>query len=253
MHKLIINTSFIGQNLINLPSCQSTNQYAMDLKESDHHPEGTTVLTFHQTAGRGQRGNRWEANPYENITLSVILQPHFLPIEEQFALNKVVSVAVYDFLRPYLGKSLRIKWPNDILNQEKKLGGILIENVIRGQSLEKSVVGIGININQEHFAYPQASSLKSFTNRDYNLYSLIPELLSRVEENYILLKQGKKEQLDQAYLERLFRYQQKGLYRNRDGQFFEATLKGVAPDGRLMLEEAEGVKYYGFKEVVFIY
>ncbi len=129
-----INTLFIGKDLRYLPMCQSTNLTALELIENDDYFEGTTLITDHQTAGRGQQGNTWEAEKGQNITLSVILAPRHLHSSEQFFLNMAVTLAIHDFLQSFLEnpKLLKIKWSNDLLYHSQKISGILIHNIISG-------------------------------------------------------------------------------------------------------------------------
>lgn len=253
MHKLILYTSFIGQENIILPICQSTNQFALDLCEQKAPQEGTAVLTFHQTAGRGQRGNTWQSEAGKNIALSVILKPGFLEISKQFYLNIVSSLAVYETLHSFLQEGLKIKWPNDILCREKKVAGILIENIIRGSKIAYSVIGIGININQNFFDYPQAASLKNFTAQEHDLYALSASLLKHLEEQYLILRAGHYNALKSAYLQRLFRYGDLAAYQLSDNSLFEGRLVGVQEDGRLLLIVGEEVKAFDFKEIRFVY
>lgn len=253
MHKLLLNTSFIGQEIVFLPECQSTNQIALQMCEKKSPKEGLTVLTFHQTAGRGQRGNTWQSEGGKNLTFSVVLKPGFLAISSQFYLNIIASLAVYEFFSSFLKKELKIKWPNDILFKEKKICGILIENILRGSKMEYSVVGMGLNINQEQFDYPKASSLKNFTGQTYNLEVLVAALLEQFEKQYILLREGRFELLKAEYLQKLFRFGEKHLYQSVEGNFFEGTIKDVQHEGRLFVEVAGQLKAFDFKEIQFVF
>ena len=148
MYKIYPKTLFVGQNIIYLPTCQSTNNEALQFLADGTAYEGDMVVTDGQTQGRGQRGNQWIAQSGQNLTFSLVLQPTFLLASEQFWLNMAVSLAVYDSLSPFIPAGLRIKWPNDIYVNDRKMGGILIENALQGYNLAHSVVGIGLNINQ---------------------------------------------------------------------------------------------------------
>ena len=254
MHKLILYSSFIGQESIILPTCQSTNQFAREICEKESPKEGKVVLTFDQTAGKGQRGNSWQSEPHKNLTLSVILKPTFLDLSRQFYLNIMTSLAVFDFLSPFLEEySLKVKWPNDILYTEKKICGILIENIIRGSQLEYTVIGMGVNINQETFDYPQASSLKNFTNQAYDLYEITSQLLKKLEDQYLLLKNGKFEELKNRYIQKLFQYGQDAIYQDAQQKTFEGKIVGLQEDGRLVLVTGQEVKAFDFKEIKFLY
>ena len=127
MYKIPATTLFLGKNLIFMPECHSTNDTLLLLCQKENLPEGTLVITSSQTAGRGQRGNVWEAQKDKNLTFSFLLKPSFLPVIKQFYLNIFVSLGISDFLTTISGEKVQIKWPNDILLQEKKVSGILIE------------------------------------------------------------------------------------------------------------------------------
>lgn len=251
MHNLTLNTLFVGKPVIHLPTCHSTNTYARNLAAKEKVIEGTVITTTEQTAGRGQMGNGWESEPYQNFTLSVILCPTFLKISEQFYLNIAISLGIYNFLHEYLDDSLKIKWPNDILCDNHKLGGILIENVIKGKTIEHAIVGIGLNINQRSFKAPKASSLKLLTGKHYSLEELLPKLLKSIEEAYLRLRQHQMKSLRNAYIQHLFRWGEK--YTFESDVLFEGKIVDLDAHGRLMVEDHEGVKTYNFKEIKFIY
>ncbi len=154
LYKIPANTNFIGKKFIYLPSCHSTNDIAAELLP--HLDEGTVVIAAHQTNGRGQRGNSWEAEAGANLTFSIVLKPNFLPASQQFYFNMAVALGIIRGLRYFFegnrsnssdkSDQLKLKWSNDIYFQDFKLGGVLIENTIESTNLKNSVVGIGINM-----------------------------------------------------------------------------------------------------------
>lgn len=227
--------------------------------ENDPSLEGTVVVTDHQTAGRGQRGNRWEAQPGQNLTFSLLLKPAFLRALAQFDLSIAVALGIYESLRQHLDESeLRIKWPNDIYytppnESHQKLGGLLLENTLQGYQVSISIVGIGLNVNQMEFLVPGATSLRRATGQpfDYDLEVLLARLLECLEAEYLRLRQGGHPAQKARYLARLFRYQEWHPYRSH-GRLFNAQLLGVDETGRLALETTEGVQYFGMKEVEFV-
>src|SRR5687768_10725094 len=131
---------FIGSTTIELASVDSTNNFAKDLLRSEKPLEGTLIFAHEQSQGRGQKGNSWISEKDKNLTLSIILYPHFLEAEKQFFLNMAISLAVKDFCESFLDKEIKIKWPNDIYHHNQKLGGILIENTISGNKIASSIV-----------------------------------------------------------------------------------------------------------------
>ncbi len=226
---------------------------AAELIQRDDAFEGLLVITSHQTAGRGQRGNGWEARPGENLTLSLILQPTFLNAGAQFALSVAVSLGVYEFFREWLDDGLIIKWPNDLYVGHRKLGGILIENTLTGTQLSYAVVGLGLNINQLEFSVPTATSLRREIGQPYpfDLEAVLDRLLLRLEAEYRHLRDGRYPELKARYLRHLFRYQEWHPYR-RNGQIFNACLVGISESGQLALETEQGLEYFGMKEVEFV-
>ena len=163
--------------------------------------EGGVVITDEQTAGKGQRGNSWEATPGQNLTFSVLFKPAFLPLSSQFYLNILSSLAIADTLNGYSPEGLAIKWPNDIYIGQAKLGGILIENTLRGQMIEHSIIGIGLNINQKTFSSPKASSLALICGREFVLEQILAELLAHLESRYLQLKTNLYNRLKADYMD----------------------------------------------------
>src|ERR1035437_6675835 len=149
-----METIFIGKNCIEIEKTDSTNSYLSKLLGEKTLFEGTVVITNRQEMGRGQRGTTWESEPNKNLTLSILLHPTFLRPDEQFQLNKAISLGVAGFVVGVLqvDVDVKIKWPNDIYIRNKKVAGILIENSVSGNNLQHSIIGIGINVNQEKFS-----------------------------------------------------------------------------------------------------
>ena len=139
---------FVGQRIIELSSVDSTNNYLIDLSQRTSLVEGTIVIAKKQTAGRGQRNNIWSSESDKSLCISLLLKPK-LDITQQFLFNKFIALSLCQALNKY-SLTTKIKWPNDILIDRKKVAGILIENSIRAGKIEKSVVGIGVNINNKN-------------------------------------------------------------------------------------------------------
>ncbi|GAB3640825.1 biotin--[acetyl-CoA-carboxylase] ligase [Spirosoma arcticum] len=253
MYKIYPKTLFTGQIIKYLPSCQSTNDEAANLFAENDPVEGTIVVTDYQTAGRGQRGNAWEAQPGQNLMLSLILKPTFLRATDQFWLNMAISLGITDTLHPLLGDALRIKWPNDIYVGDQKLGGILIENTLHGYHIAWSVVGVGLNVNQTEFAHPTATSMQQQAPlpNGYDLPGLLSSLCERIEQRYLQLRSGQSNGLKTNYLELLYRYKETHAFES-DGRTFRGTIVGLDPSGRLSIAEAGHVRHFGFKEVTFL-
>ena len=254
MYNNLPKTLFIGKSVIYLPTCHSTNEIASSLLGKPEIFEGTVVITSSQTAGKGQRGNKWEAEPDKNLTFSVILKPDFLKINQQFNLNIAISLAVYDFLTKYLGEKVKIKWPNDVFvvesERDKKICGILIQNTIRRENLEHAIAGIGININQENFSEPKAASLKSFTHQSYDLEKLFREISENIERRYLQLRENGMPALLNQYHHVLYWYRQRRTF--KAGGLFKGEIIGIDELGRLMIDTGPEVRVFNFKEVEFV-
>ena len=246
-------TLFTGQQLIWLPACASTNSEAQQLLRENRASEGCTVITDDQFAGRGQRGNTWLAAPGENLTLSIIWLPTFLEASQQFLLSQAVALGVHDWAGALLGPSdqLRLKWPNDLYFGTQKFGGILIENSLSGAKIQSSIVGIGLNVNQRHFAVPTATSLGVLTGRHFQREVLAARLLECLERRYLQLRAGRIRELRRDYLFALYRYQERHEYEVA-GRRVRGQIVGVEPDGRLALLIGDEVQHFGLQEVKYL-
>lgn len=254
MHNFQPKTLFLGKKTIYLPSCHSTNDIAAEIIQNKQVFDGTIVITSDQTAGRGQRGNSWEALPGQNITFSLIVKPNFLNANEQFQLNIAVSLGIYSFLNQYVLDKLTVKWPNDIYVGDRKMGGVLIENTLSGSRIAYSVIGIGLNINQLSFSETntRAVSLRLATQSldEFDIEKLIGELCISLEKNYMQLKNGNYANQKGAYLKMLYRYQETHYFR-KNGERFLGKIVDIAPTGHLMLEVNGEVEYFDFKKISF--
>ena len=240
MYKLFQNTLFLGKEVVHLPTCQSTNDIASDLLARGH-AEGLLVITDSQTAGRGQRGHSWDTQPGQNLTCSILFRPQFVPLTQQFTLHLFVSLALYDWAE-HLGVTRpQIKWPNDLYADDEKLGGILIENTVKGSKLEGSVVGIGININQTAFGHLRATSLTLHTGQRHQLPEVLETLLFKLEKRYLQLKRGHLNQLWNDYHQRLLGLDEDRVFRT-SGQSWRGTIKEVNAHGQLCIHKTDGQK-----------
>ncbi|MFA6945325.1 MAG: biotin--[acetyl-CoA-carboxylase] ligase [Pedobacter sp.] len=245
---------FIGQYLITLKEVDSTNTFLKDaLSKSTPLLDGTVILAEKQFAGRGQASNSWQSEPGKNLTFSILLNPGFLSIERQFDLNKAISLALNDVLNKYTPGNAFIKWPNDCYIGNKKIGGILIENIVHGNIIKHAIIGIGLNINQENFpaGLKNVTSLKQALHQDYDLMILLGELCSSVEARYLQLKSGNTEKLREEYLNKLYLKEEWALFRY-DGQIQSGKIKEITAIGQLILETVEGLRYFNNKEIEFI-
>ncbi|MDW8287975.1 MAG: biotin--[acetyl-CoA-carboxylase] ligase [Flammeovirgaceae bacterium] len=265
LYKITANTIFLGKKSEYLPTCHSTNDVLTELVRNDIAlQEGFLIHTAHQTHGRGQRGNRWESAPYQNLTFSFLLKPRFLLPSQSFQLNIAISVGLIDYLKK-LCHGFQIKWSNDIYHDNKKLGGILIENEICSQRIEHSIVGIGLNVNQTTFSFSQASanqsvlptSLALIKQQPLDLAQTLNDLLPFLEQRYLQLRSGKIEQLKHDYLQHLYWYQEEHLFEDlrvpQQPMRFSGQILGIDKEGRLCIASQEKLLYFEVKQIRFIH
>jgi BirA family biotin operon repressor/biotin-[acetyl-CoA-carboxylase] ligase len=251
MYKILANTLFLGKDIHFLPDCHSTNDMALQALRQKEATEGSIFITNHQTRGKGQRGNSWETKPGENLTFSLVLQPKFLDLSEQFLLNMAISNAIRRCFQEYV-PGLLVKWPNDlVIPGFGKIGGILIENLVGSKGWEYAVVGIGLNINQNQFVSPQATSLSLVTGNTYPLEELFKLLVAHLEQAYIALKKGKNAVLTQEYLQHLYLIEKWAVFMVGE-QELEGKIIGLTEIGNLLLELPSGRQQsFGIKEISF--
>jgi BirA family biotin operon repressor/biotin-[acetyl-CoA-carboxylase] ligase len=251
MYKILANTLFLGKDIHFLPDCHSTNDMALQALRQKEATEGSIFITNHQTRGKGQRGNSWETKPGENLTFSLVLQPKFLDLSEQFLLNMAISNAIRRCFQEYV-PGLLVKWPNDLVVPGfGKIGGILIENLVGSKGWEYAVVGIGLNINQNQFGSPQATSLSLVTGNTYPLEELFKLIVAHLEQAYIALKKGKNAVLTQEYLQHLYLIEKWAVFKV-DEQELEGKIIGLTEIGNLLVELPSGRQQsFGIKEISF--
>jgi BirA family biotin operon repressor/biotin-[acetyl-CoA-carboxylase] ligase len=227
------------------------------LCEQDNHvQEFTTVISNFQTAGKGQQGNSWESESGKNLLFSFVVYPDFLQARKQFVLSQLISLSIKEELEAEHADGFSIKWPNDIYWKDKKIGGILIENNLIGSRIERSIAGIGININQKEFysQVPNPVSLIQITrNRcDIKVLPLWANIMKRCLYYYGLVRQGDTDAVTEGY--ELSLYRKDGLYpyMDKDG-IFKARILRVKPEGTLVLADETGKeREYTFKAVKYL-
>ena len=230
----------------------STNTYLSRLAATL--PGGTVIYTPSQTAGRGQKGNSWESEDGKNLTFSLLLKRPPVKARDQFYLSEAAALAVVEALTEAAGNGFTVKWPNDVYWQDKKVCGMLIENSLDGSDIAHSIIGIGINVNQERFVSdaPNPVSLINITGREHDLDALLRQVCSRIEGLVANLgDENARKDLHSRYMAALYRNDgQQHPYEDASGQRFMASVAGIAPDGTLTLRHSDGTLHnYLFKEV----
>ena len=247
----------VEDGILFLNEVDSTNAYMRLLLDGAEETvqEGLMVCAEYQSQGRGQMDNRWESARGENLLFSLLLYPTFVAPSDMFLISQSVSLGVKDMLNDYCGLSdISIKWPNDIYWRDKKIAGILVENFISGHTIESSIVGIGININQKEFFSdaPNPVSVTQITGKEFNVDECAAVVRKAILDRYIYLLNAKLEQLRGDYFSALYRREGYFPYRDAAGEF-SAQIEEVLPQGTLILSDTEGRRReYSFKEVEFV-
>ena len=246
--------------MLELDEIDSTNNFLRHLDTPDDY-QMTLVTAEYQTAGRGADTNRWESAKGENLLLSLRVKPANLPVSRMFALSETTALAISDVLGAFLpltspkgGRGVCIKWPNDIYYGDSKVAGILIENDLQGSRVQRSTIGIGINVNQRRFLSdaPNPRSLADIVGHDVERRFVLEQFMERFTHLFGQIEDGRPEALDalhENYKNHLYRFGEEHTYSDKDGTF-RATLTDVEPSGHLILRDHSGtLRRYAFKEV----
>lgn len=218
------------------------------------YPEGWVVAASHQLEGRGSFLNLWEDQPGKNILMSIYLKPDFLSVKNHFDWNRMISVSVASCFKNNFGIDLKIKWPNDFYAGEKKIGGLLIENVFAGLNFKQSIVGIGINLNQTVFSenLNTASSIINEFKLNLDVASVIESICKTIEVNYLKMKACSLTDLNEQYQQNLFGKNQLRQFKAAD-KIFEGEIEGVDDVGNLMLRVNQSIQKFEHKQIVFLF
>lgn len=237
-------------NFIKISSVDSTNQYALSLKSTKLFKEGLVIIAKYQYKGRGQRTNIWESKSGQNLILSLIFEPKIL-LKEQFVISKIVCLSVIDFLIKF-GIKATIKWPNDILFKNRKIAGILIENIVSKGVITHSVIGIGVNINQIVFDNynPNATSLSLELKKDFDIEKVRNQLLQSIKDRVISFRSGLD--LDLDYLNLLYKKDKVVLLQSKCEKFY-GIIRGVSNGGLLIVETEKNIEHFDLKEVKMLF
>ncbi len=240
--------------LIKLNATDSTNAYLKELLLTGTLEDFRVVMAHEQLKGRGQMGASWVSEPGKNLTFSVLNKSVGLEVGSQFLLNMAVSLAIYNTLFKLQVPDLRIKWPNDIMSGHSKICGILIENILSGQQIQASIIGIGLNVNQLVFPnLPNVSSLKLLLGKTLPLEALLHKIVGNLKA---LLKEKINDEnyLFSHYEELLFRKDKPSTFKNKEGEMFMGFIKGVTKGGKLLiLLEDDILQEYDLKEVRLLF
>ncbi|UJH91120.1 biotin--[acetyl-CoA-carboxylase] ligase [Antarcticibacterium sp. 1MA-6-2] len=241
--------------IIKVSATESTNNLAKEWYVSNKDSGAVVFVTDEQTAGRGQRGATWNSNRGENLTMSLLFPLPSLEINEQFLLSAGVGLAITKALKLLNFNTVRLKWPNDIMAANKKIGGILIENILSNGRIAASVIGLGLNVNQQIFPdLPQASSLRNLSSKEYELEEVLNVVVKSIEDFVNTLDRNSSEKIFQKYEALLFKKDKISTFELKDGNFLTGIIVGVTSTGLLKVRvEDEVLKPFDLKEVKLLF
>ena len=242
-------------NIIKLNAIDSTNTYLFELSKNTLLKDETIVLAKEQLNGRGQKGASWFSKGSETLTFSILKRFKEVSIRQQANISLAVSIGIQKALTTLFIPNVFIKWPNDILSDTKKLAGILIENQVKQGNVTVSVIGVGLNVNNEFFEnLPQATSMYLSSSKKYNL-----DLVLNVVVDCILFELSQIEtthfsKLKEQYEKFLFRKDKVTVFENLSGEKFNGKIKGINQTGQLIIEtEDNSFKEYNLREIKMLY
>lgn len=241
--------------IIKLNAIDSTNSYLKQLCIKEPIEDNTIVVANYQTLGRGQMGTTWVSEDSKNLMFSMFKDVSFLSVEENFYISMAISLSIIKALEQLTIPKLHIKWPNDILSENHKICGVLIENVIKHNKLKASIIGVGLNINQTDFKeLPKASSMHLLTGRFFNLDEVLLAITENVSYYFNLLKDGKQQLVKDLYESFLFRKDKPSTFKDAEGLLFSGFIKSVSNTGNLqVLLEDNLIKEFDLKEITLLY
>ncbi len=227
----------------------STNAYAKKIIKEQSEAMPFAVRADYQTAGKGQGSNHWESEAKENLLCSIVLKPHQILAEEQFLISQIVSVSLLELLSEF-SSGVSIKWPNDLYIGDKKVAGILIENVVLGVNIEHCIIGIGLNVNQKHFSesLPNPTSLFLESHRSFEVAHLLEQLISRIDYYF-----ANREEVPSKYESNLYRKGEDALFYDVHQNAFQGRILGVNKIGQLLIQGSgnQDVREFSNQEVQF--
>ena len=238
-------------NIIKLDAIDSTNNYLKKIILNEGINDYTVVTAKFQTQGKGQLGTEWESEHSKNLICSVYKKNINIKVQDQFVISALVSLALIKTLRKVNLSNMHIKWPNDIMSDNKKICGILIENIVKENYIKDTVIGIGLNVNQTIFNnLPNAASIKNLIGTTCSIDEILKDLVKNVKYYFNELDKSSINSIFEKYEDALFRINKPSTFKNSKGEVFSGYIKGVSRLGKLnvMLED-NLVESYDLKEI----
>jgi len=252
-----IETSYynnVSMKIIKLSAINSTNSFLKDMVVNSTVEDFTVIVAEKQTSGRGQMNTKWVSEDGKNLIVSVFVSFSDLQVTNQKYLNYAISLSVFEAVNSYDLPKLSVKWPNDILSETDKIAGVLIENSLQRSKIKSTIIGIGLNVNQDVFPSEliNASSLKKKINKEFNLDEVLTAVLDKLQLNISLLRNEEFEVLEEKYLSVLYKKNTPSMFKTDQNVFFMGKILGVSPEGKLQIELSdETIQEFGLKEVSF--
>ena len=240
-------------NIIKLDAISSTNDYLKKKYKSSNCKDGDLIWAKEQTQGKGQRENRWLSQKGKSLTISIYKEFNEFQVSNSFILNAIVSLSIVKTLKIIGLKEVRIKWPNDIMSGNKKLGGILIENFLKSEFISSSIIGIGLNINEEKFEdLPNATSLYMEINQKFKLKKILNILIQELLK-FFNLQEDKQNMIIDMYSSYLWKLNIASDFK-QENNLLKAKVKGINSSGNLILEMPDGsISAFNSNEIKMIY
>ena len=242
-------------NPIFLDVVHSTNDYALDLLAKSNPIEGTVISTHNQTKGKGQIGRTWFSGEYKNLSFSLVLTPHFLPIQDSFYLSMILALAISDEVRARTrSEDVTIKWPNDIYVGDKKIAGLLLQQNVQGKKISTCILGVGLNVNQIEFPefLPNPVSLYNIIRTIFDLQEIESSILERIGQYYLKLRNREFSGIKQLYLKNLYRRGETSKFTFADDKVIEAEILGIDEIGKLVLQINGALEKFSLHELKMI-
>ena len=249
MSKKTAKNLFKDKTNVYVSECLSTNDFLTQLAKKNDLFEGSSVITDYQTQGRGQRKNKWESKKGENLLFSILMKPD-IPLNDQFKLHMITSLSIRETLTNLGLKNVKIKWPNDIYVNDKKISGILIESQIFRKKIKQTIIGVGLNVNQKKFSDIKATSISNQIGKEFNLKMLFNLLKTSIENGFQSIQQN---------IDTLVAMYQINLYKlnsiqdfTHNNKLFEGKVVGVSNGGSIIIEVNGKKQKFDFGSVRFI-
>ena len=240
--------------LIKLDAIDSTNEFLKGLSSKQKLENFTVVTAENQIKGKGQMGSVWSSEAGKNLIMSVFIKDSISDVNQIYSLNIAIALAVIQSLETFNIPNLSIKWPNDIMSYNFKIGGLLIENSIKSDGTLSSIVGLGLNINQTNFDnLPKASSIAKICDTSFNKNEVLFSIVEKIKQNIVELQKDSNSMWEK-YIYLLFK---KGIpmpFKDNLNHNFMGIIQGVSNSGNLqVLLEDDSVSEYSLKEIQMLY